>query len=112
MVFTQITQDNEAQLPTDIHTLQAWMELRGDTFENQLHLIVNMAFQMGPCGITATQVRQAIANTPGVAHRWGVSSPAARLSSAKKHGLLVKVNTPGEREGRYVHIAYLQDEEE
>lgn len=111
MVFFE-PHNNGAGLPNDIHSLQAWMDLRGHTFANQLHLIVNMAFQMGPCGITATQVRQAIANTPGVAHLWGVSSPAARLSSAKKQGILVKRNTPGEREGRYVHVAYLLDEEE
>ena len=101
----------EAQHTTDLHSLQAWMNLRGHTFNNQLHLVVNMAYQSGPCGITATQVRQAIANTPAIANRFGVSSPAARLSSAKKHGILVKVNTPGEREGRYVHIAYLEEEE-
>jgi len=110
MVFTE-PNNIEAQNTTDLHSLQAWMELRGHTFANQLHLVVNMAYQAGPCGITATQVRHAIANTPGVAHLWGVSSPAARLSSAKKNGFLVKVNTPGEREGRYIHIAYLEEEE-
>ena len=108
MAYEDDQHNNEACTPqTDPHSLEAWMRLRGDTFDNQLQLVVNMSFQMGPCGITATQVREAIANTPSVARKFGVSSPAARLSSAKKAGILHKIRREGEREGAYVHAAYL-----
>ena len=116
MVFSQPNNNNGAVHLIDPHSFAAWMRLRGPTFNNQLHLVVGMAFQKGMEGITASEVREAIASVPCIANRFGVSSPAARLSSAKKNGLLVTVNIPGEREGRYVHAAHISevifDEEE
>jgi len=99
---TSIAIDNE-----NYHSLQAWFDNRHHAFENQLKLIVNMAFQCGLGGITATQVRNCIASNPEAVRKWGISSPAARLSTAKKEGILIKTKREGEREGAYVHVAHL-----
>ena len=90
------------------HSMKAWFENRHGAFENQLKLVVNMAFHMGLEGITASQVRKVIASNPDAVLKWGISSPASRLSTAKKAGYLVKMKREGQREGSYVHIAHME----